>query len=75
MIRFIYALDRDGYTRAEVFDAVNGDGGTEYCIGFGVCGCLYDSILDGFDTFDQAIDTLRYIVEEEYDQTFDPYVD
>jgi hypothetical protein len=75
MLHFVYALDADGYARAEVFDAVNDHGETEYCIGFGVCGCLYDSVIDGFDTFDDAIDTLRYMVEEEYDQTFDPGVD
>lgn len=67
MVHFIYPLDSHGYARAEIFEIVTEDGITEYCIGFGLLGCIYDTVLEGYETYTDALDSLADILDDDYD--------
>ena len=62
------ALDGDGYYRAETFKgAIEDDpAGEYYNVGFGACGCLYDGVVEGFETFADAYKYVTDVAYEEY---------
>ncbi len=62
----VIALDEHGYYRAVLYSYLDPD--TKefgYYIGVGACGCLYDTIFDGFETLKSAEQFLKDFVEEE----------
>lgn len=65
MVHFTYPLDNDYYMRAELFSVYDENIET-YAIGFGAPGCLYDSVLDGYETYNEALDALMVILYEDY---------
>lgn len=71
MIVDIIPMGKYGYYRAEIF---LGDGTEEdpdsyygYCAGFCAAGCLYDGVISGFDSQEDATNYALEVRLEEYD--------
>lgn len=66
MLISVIPLDNHGYYRAEIFKA-EVDGEVQYCVGFGTRGYLYDGVVDGFITPEDARSYAVDVAAKEYE--------
>lgn len=58
------ALDKQGYYRAVIFSSLDEENNLVYNVGVGACGCLYDSVTEGFTTIENANEYVADLIAE-----------
>ena len=73
MVKFVYALDAEGWNRCSITEYENAQGIVEYSVNFFTLGHLHRHTEKGFETLKDAYDSLLQVLKNEHG--IYPYVD